>query len=152
MRSIAIVVALMGAAFPAAPVAARTPMYAHKAGVTSDQKKADEAVCIADAQHAMRDPTFRQPYMYNPTTEGTVAGSAGAALARGLIEGIAGAKRFNTTLYDCMVARGYTMRRMSKEDWHALKALAPDEREARASGWSSASEPVHPEVSRDEID
>ena len=150
-RAVAVVGIILAVGW-AAPAAARAPMYAYKAGVDEAVLDADEAACLADARKAMKDASFRPAYAYNPATQGTVAGVAGAGLAQGFMAGIASAKRFNTTLYDCMVGRGYSMRRMSEADWKAVKTMSPEERKAKTAVWRTGPVPVHPALVRDKID
>ncbi len=76
----------------------------------------------------------------------------GSAIAYGLAEGIASGKRFSTTLYDCFISKGYTMRKATKADWKVAKKLKPADRNKQLIAWSMSPEPLHPEVPRDQID
>lgn len=136
----------------ATPTLARPPAYSHRAGATPEQFAADGKVCWDDAVRAMKDPKFANPWLRNPATEGTVAGAAGAGIARGLAAGIEGGKRFKLTYYDCTYAKGYTLRRPDEAAWKAYRKLGKPERAALMRQWETAPEPLHPEAPRDEFD
>ncbi|WP_374943384.1 hypothetical protein [Sphingomonas sp.] len=136
----------------ATPAAARPPAYAYKAGVTADQHGADGAACWNDGMKAMNDPKWVNPRTPNPVTDGTTAGAAGGALARGFADGLAGGKRFKTTYYDCLISKGYTLRRPDEAAWKAYKKLPKAERPALMLSWASAAEPLHPMAPRDDFD
>lgn len=134
------------------PVIARAPAYAHKAGVTPDQHSTDNVGCWNDGMKAMNDPTYVSPWTPNPVTEGSAAGAAGGALARGMAEGLMGGKRFKLTYFDCLHAKGYTLRRPDDAAWKAHKKLKKPERDAEMIAWATAPEPLHPEALRDDFD
>lgn len=148
MRILAVVMSLV----VAAPVAARAPAYAHKAGVTADQHSTDNIGCWNDGMKAMNDPTYQNPWIKNPATETSVAGAAGGALARGMADGLMGGKRFKLTYFDCLYAKGYTLRRPDDVAWKAHRKLKKPEREAEMIDWATAAEPLHPEAAREDFD
>lgn len=136
----------------AAPAFARPPAYAYKAGAEPDAMGQDEATCWNDAMKAMNDPKFQNPWLINPATQGTAAGAMGSAIGQGLAQGIEGGKRFKLTFYDCLNAKGYTLRRPSEVEWKAMKKLGKEERAAQMRRWSVAPEPAHPIAPREEFD
>ena len=136
----------------AAPVAARPPAYQHKARVTLDSIGADQVECWNDGMKAMNDPKYQSRWTPNPVTEGTVAGAAGAGLARGMADGLMGGKRFKLTFHDCMIDKGYTHRRPPEAEWKPHKKLKKTERQAQIFAWSSGPEPLHPIAPREEFD
>lgn len=131
---------------------ARAPAYAHKAGVTAEVHSADNATCWNDGMKAMNDPQWQNPWIRNPVTDSTVAGAAGGALARGMATGLEGGKRFKLTYHDCLMAKGYTLRRPDEAAWKRHKTLKKAERQEEMLGWSISPEPLHPQAARDEFD
>ncbi len=146
-------VLILGMAMLTTPTFARTPIYAHKPGVTEAVMNQEEGACLADADKAKHDPTALFPYTQGALPQGQ---SGGGGLAGGLASGasaiMSGYKRFSLTIYDCMLSKGYTMRQVTDADWKVAKKLAPKERQERMFQWRSAPVPAHPAASRDRFD
>lgn len=149
MRCALTLAALGSAIIPSAAVAG-PKAYPHKAGVTAEQANADQSACLDAARLAMKNPTAPNPY--NPVTQSTVAGAAGAGFAAGFARGIEQGRAYKLTYLNCMESKGYTQRALPSAEWKAIKKLPQAERTARFGVLMTSIEPLHPEMPRDELD
>lgn len=149
MRSVIVLAALCSAAYPSAALAG-PKAYPHKAGVTAEQANAEQAACFDAARTAMKNPSAPNPY--NPVTQSTVAGAAGAGLATGFARGLERGRAYKLTYLNCMESKGFTQRALPSAEWKAIRKLPQADRTARLGQLMTAPEPLHPVMPRDELD
>ena len=124
--------------------------YTHKAGVSRSDWDAEQKLCVDAAREVRKNPAAPTPY--NPVTQGTVAGAAGAAFGAGLTQGIMRRKAIYATYYNCLKAHGYVERELSKEEFRAIRALKGNANEDRNYELGSALNPPHPIMPEDGYD
>lgn len=135
----------------AAPVMAGDKMYSWKANQAPEAYDADMSRCMDAAKEAMKKPTVPNPY-FNPVTNGTAAGQAGAALASGFALGMMQGRAFKATYYGCLAQAGYSQRRFPEAEYKGFKKLKPEERKAKLMAMALSPTPLHPEMPLDEYD
>lgn len=124
--------------------------YTHKAGVSRADWDAEQKLCVDAAKEVRKNPSAPTPY--NPVTQGTVAGAAGAAFGAGLAQGILRRKAVYATYYNCLKAHGYVERELTKEEFKEIRSLKGAANEDRVYEMGSATNPPHPIMPEDEYD
>jgi hypothetical protein len=122
--------------------------YTHKAGVSQADWDAEHKTCVDAAKEVRKHPTAPTPY--NPVTQSTVAGAAGAGFAAGFMQGMMRRKATYGAYYNCLKAHGYVERELSKEDFKEITALKGEARKARVYQMGSAENPPHPIMPEDD--
>lgn len=124
--------------------------YSHKAGASVETANRELEECFDAATVAMHNPTAPNPY--NPTTQSTTAGAAGAGFARGAASGLEQGRVFKLTYFGCLESKGYTQRAIPEAEWKAIKKLPKAEQRKKPESLMVSPEPLHPEMPRDEYD
>ncbi|WP_221230895.1 hypothetical protein [Sphingobium subterraneum] len=132
------------------PAYAKLHMYAHKAGVSKEVWDTEEKLCIQAGKDAGKNPGVSNPY--NPVTQSTAAGAAGASFAAGFMNGILRRKAMYATYYGCLKAHGYVQRNLPEEQYQQYKKLKGAERDTRLYELTSADNTTDPVVPEDEYD
>ena len=97
--------------------------YLAKAGIKPEQYTADEKECIAIAKKDYDAKRAQSPVMYQPGLAGAAASGFAGGLERGRLkrEGIKQAE-------ECMLAKGYRVTPMTKEQAEIYQSLETDRR------------------------
>ncbi|WP_446653317.1 hypothetical protein [Blastomonas sp.] len=133
-----------------APAIAGDKRYSHKAGISVETANQELEECFDAATFAMHHPTAPNPY--NPVTESSAAGAAGAGLAAGAARGLEQGRMFKLTYFGCLESKGYTQRAIPQLEWKSIKKLPKAEQRKKLESLMVAPQPQHPEMSRDEYD
>lgn len=124
--------------------------YSHKAGASVEAVNQEQEECFDAATHAMHHPTAPNPY--NPVTQSSTAGAAGAGFAAGTARGLEQGRIFKLTYFGCLESKGYTQRAIPEVEWKSIKKLSKAEQRKKLESFMVAPEPLHPEMPRDEYD
>jgi hypothetical protein len=124
--------------------------YTHKAGVSRLEWDADQKVCIEAGKAAGKNPGAPSPY--NPVTQSTVAGAAGAGFAEGFMRGMMRRKAMYGTYYRCLKAHGYVERELAKDEAKAVRALKGKANADKVYEMGTAPNPPHPIMPEDQYD
>lgn len=124
--------------------------YTHKAGVSQADWDSEHKICVDAAKEVRKHPTVATSY--NPVTQSTVAGAAGAGFASGFMQGMMRRKATYGAYYNCLKAHGYVERELTKEEFKAITALKGEERKASVYSMGSADNPAHPIMAEDDYD
>lgn len=124
--------------------------YTHKAGVSQADWDAEHKLCVDAAKEVRKHPTVATPY--NPVTQGTVAGAAGAGFAAGFMQSMMRRKATYGAYYNCLKAHGYVERELSKDEFKAITTLKGEERKSKVYSMGAAENPSHPIMPEDDYD
>lgn len=124
--------------------------YTYKSGVSRDEWDADQKVCIEAGKAAGKNPGAPSPY--NPITQSTTAGAAGAGFAEGFMRGMARRKAMYGTYYRCLKAHGYVERELPKDEAKAVRALKGKANEDKVYEMGTALSSPHPIMPEDQYD